>query len=382
MDLEKKISEILNDERNEKKYIGASGCTYFEGERLWLKKINKYPHPRDNSFRVEAQIYEHVLSQINVINLCKYYGTFLNGTVIALEKIDGTNLYYLADKLSFSDLLKVIIQLLYTLICFEKKGLYHNDLNTQNVIIQKLDTETVFIYKYKNRKITFETKYLLKIIDFEKASIYHDQVERNFSESPERIGEDSRDIYVFLSCLYNTGKNNDFNDWLKKTFPLLVNSFPKNSFSHIYSYITPKKYVNTENLFLFIVQNFKELFWTDLKAPNNDSKIEITYGDIDNIDIDYLIYKYLNPDNFHIVRELANLGYNWLEESNNLFQKLCEKYPEISKEVLIEGSFWLSNPIKLREPSLFEKEAGKDYTCPISIPQKLTENMDIRWTSS
>lgn len=375
--IENQVLEILKQPPLE--YLGASGCVHFAGKDIWLKKNEHLViSPYDNGFRIECQIYENILDKILSINIPKYYGTFLEGSVLALENINGKMLYDIYDNLDFSDILKIIVQVLYNIICFEQKGLTHNDLHSQNIIIKELDQPKIFYYKFKKVKLTFMTKYLAKIIDFEQSSIYHEHVERNFSQGVENTSCKSRDTYIFLSCLYSTGKNRDLIRWMDVNFSELVSSFPKNSFSYIHTHICPKKLLDTEKVFVSTIKTFRDIFWIDkeiiIPEPNNS----LIYGDTKNIDIGYPIYNSLKPEYFHIVRELWNFGYNWIENADNLRKKLLEKYPDKDTKILEEASLWLTNPIKLREPTDFEKSI--DFFPSINIPQKFTQNIDLFWT--
>jgi serine/threonine protein kinase len=375
--IEKQVLEILKQPPLE--YLGASGCVHYVGKNLWIKK-NEYlvVSPYDNGFRIECQIYENILNKISSINLPKYYGTFLEDSVLVLENINGKMLYDIYDTLNFSDILKIIIQVLYNIICFEQKGLTHNDLHSQNIIIKELEQPKIFYYKFRNVKLTFMTKYLAKIIDFEEASIYHENIERNFSRSIENTSSKSRDTYIFLSCLYSAGKNGDLKRLLEVKFPDLVGSFPKNSFSYIHSHISPKKYLDTEKVFVDIIKTFRDIFWIDTEIIIPEPNDTLIYGDTENIDIGYPIYNSLKGEYFHIVRELSGFGYNWIENADKLSKILLEKYPDKDSKILEEASLWLTNPIKLREPTDFEKSI--DFSPSINIPQKFTPNIDLFWT--
>lgn len=119
-------------------------------------------------------------------------------SILILGKSSGKTLYdyispdILIDKkyvknplytdLTSNDKLNILFQLLYTLRCFEKVGLIHNDLHMKNIFVDKLvvPEERIF-YISDNVWVKIMIIYDTKIFDFDRGAIYHPSVERNFS---------------------------------------------------------------------------------------------------------------------------------------------------------------------------------------------------------
>lgn len=187
-----------------------------------FKLIFKSKHKLNNSLIVEQQIYENVIS--NLINnyhtphIVNYIGTVNSCTtsqivdqlslneiknfedakkqidlnsfddtyshIMILEKSSG---YTLKDcmryeKLTLNEKFKILFQLLYTLLCFERIGLSQNDLHTSNIFVDKLDVPVERIYYIDSaRWVKFTTSYDAKIYDFDRGAIYHPAVDRNLT---------------------------------------------------------------------------------------------------------------------------------------------------------------------------------------------------------
>jgi len=179
-----------------------------------------------NSLKVEQQIYTnvtegmlnnfhtpHLTSCIGVINMCstkditdKLLKDQLKNFTTALNKIDGglydkkkahililgqssgktlydyinpSNVLY--KTIDTNDRFNILFQLLYTLRCFEKVGLRHNDLHAKNIFVDKLTTPEERIYYISDDVwVKILVKYDTKIFDFDRAAIYHPSVDRNF----------------------------------------------------------------------------------------------------------------------------------------------------------------------------------------------------------
>jgi len=110
-----------------------------------------------------------------------------NMSMIILEKSNGITLHRFLKQyktLGIDDeiLFDIIFQLLYTLRCFEKLGLTHNDLHFDNIFIEKLGYPEERIYYISDSKwVKINAEYDIKLYDFDRASIYHPSVDRNFT---------------------------------------------------------------------------------------------------------------------------------------------------------------------------------------------------------
>lgn len=108
-----------------------------------------------------------------------------NTSILIISKSSGkTLLDYIGiyTVITLNDKFNILFQILYTLKCFEKIGLSHNDLHFGNIFIDELETPEERIYYISNDEcVKIKIKYDVKIFDFDRGSIYHPAVERNFT---------------------------------------------------------------------------------------------------------------------------------------------------------------------------------------------------------
>jgi len=168
-----------------------------EGLRMRVKLSFKPRKGVDNNHRVEAQIYEHVLTKIrdHVPHVPDWYGTvttpfFFGKTNLTLKNEEDWDtreatalMIEFVDGEAFRDCVAgnphLIFQVLYTLACFDRVGLRHNDLHTCNILVQTLPEEKEFRYEFSGTTVSFKSSRLVKIIDYDHSCIYHREVERN-----------------------------------------------------------------------------------------------------------------------------------------------------------------------------------------------------------
>ena len=92
--------------------------------------------------------------------------------------VEGEDLYkFLIDnKYSYDDLIGIIVQLLYTTIFLNLKGIYHNDIHRKNILISK-NSDTIklcgLIINDKEINIDLNCNFLVVLIDFELAIVTH-----------------------------------------------------------------------------------------------------------------------------------------------------------------------------------------------------------------
>ena len=92
--------------------------------------------------------------------------------------VEGEDLYkFLIDnKYSYDDLIGIIVQLLYTTIFLNLKGIYHNDIHRKNILISKnSDTIKLCGLKINDKEINIDLNcnFLVVLIDFELAIVTH-----------------------------------------------------------------------------------------------------------------------------------------------------------------------------------------------------------------
>lgn len=164
--------------------------------------------------------------------------------ILITEKSEGTTLKDYFNKLQSDDLFKIIFQLLYTLRCFEKIGLSHNDLHSSNVFIDKLNKPIERIYYISDDKwVKFESYYDVKIYDFDRSSIYHPSINRNFTldinpfyfkTNQNNKYESRNDLSSICSIFAKYEKNNDVLTYLKSiTSPEFYQSLIKRPYAHL-----------------------------------------------------------------------------------------------------------------------------------------------------
>lgn len=106
-----------------------------------------------------------------------------SATVIISTKTSGYQLRnFLIDKAgSENDIISIVFQLMYTLLCFSRINLKHNDLHFGNIFIDKRKLNKSFNYQLRSDMYvsTPQSLYVAKIYDFDRGSIYHAAVDRN-----------------------------------------------------------------------------------------------------------------------------------------------------------------------------------------------------------
>jgi len=171
-----------------------------------------------NNLEVETAVYENIIDKLVSNNNCpfliNFYGaykcnignnTLFNNVLIKDEinkyikayatKKNNLNLLFLErsyDKTfygfdftqihEFNDYISIIFQLLYTLTCFERENVRHNDLHGNNIFIKELD-EYVDLYFQPSSEdvyIKIKTKYIVDLYDFDRATVrYNLSIPRN-----------------------------------------------------------------------------------------------------------------------------------------------------------------------------------------------------------
>jgi hypothetical protein len=205
--------------------------------KILIKITKKELVACDNSLKVELLLYRNVLNKLLYRNVCPHIIGYLNDKKFQLpvynkkdKKVELKNFNYLflemsngvtlrnyseekkseekkseekkyADgdgdtimnyseekkskekskkkylEMSLNDLIGITFQILYTLAVFKNILLSHNDLHPGNIIIENKYIK--YSYKINEQIVTLECNYLVKIFDFDNASIYNENVCRN-----------------------------------------------------------------------------------------------------------------------------------------------------------------------------------------------------------
>jgi hypothetical protein len=297
-------------------------------ERIENLKINEKINI-DNSLEVETCIYKNIIQSLlynkNTPNLTSYLGSYkcdelilndsdskiLNNEInylksknpklnidkkqlLILEKSGGLTLndFLINNNTKESDILSIMIQIIYTLTIFEDKHLKHNDLHGGNIFIETLPDEiSLFyandVYGKANSYLKLKTKYIAKIYDFDSSSVYYNpSIPRNFSLdfvycnfAGQCNGINPKfDLYTFLYVilLFSDGKN-----------PLITSIVFKLLNKTFYDYIMK----NNNHKFKQLLQTYTIPISKNLVDPSTALKIlselqfDTTYDDIVKFEI-------------------------------------------------------------------------------------------------
>lgn len=131
-------------------------------------------------------------------------------TLLYSELSDGIKLVdWMTANRTTNDVLEVMFQVFYTLLCFYNICLQHNDLHFGNIFVEELPAPVNLYYKTSsNQYVRLTTKYMIKIYDFDRGSSPH--VQRNIfidyffckKHGQCNAPRSKVDIFNFLSSLY------------------------------------------------------------------------------------------------------------------------------------------------------------------------------------
>jgi hypothetical protein len=129
------------------------------------------------------------------------------------------------NQISVRSKFNMLFQILYTLRCFERVGLSHNDLHSKNIFVDELHHPHERIYYILDRDldkslhgwVKTTIKYDTKIFDFDRGSIRHQNVDRNFTldmsycSSFDQCNQYSfkRDLAAILLTFYRFSRDGD-----------------------------------------------------------------------------------------------------------------------------------------------------------------------------
>ncbi len=96
----------------------------------------------------------------------KYRDTAL---ITYFEQASGKTLGEALETLDRTEFIQVLLQLVYTILCFVDIGLVHNDLHQANVFVDELPSPTTFVYFINNNKfiVLSGAKWFARIFDFD-----------------------------------------------------------------------------------------------------------------------------------------------------------------------------------------------------------------------
>jgi hypothetical protein len=144
-------------------YLGSGVCTD--------SSIFKLPRSINDAFEQETQ---------NIRESDDWFD-FDHISLLYLEKSNGIQLKdWITPSRSEKDVLSIIFQIVYTLMCFSNIRLRHNDLHFGNIFIEELPAPiSMYFARGGDRYVELKTKWLAKIYDFDRGSCLHPAVPRN-----------------------------------------------------------------------------------------------------------------------------------------------------------------------------------------------------------
>lgn len=309
------------------------------------------------------------------------------------------------------DNLHILFQVLYTIACFERVGLRHNDLHPGNICIKTLDVASTVKYQIGGKVVSFTTKKLATVVNYELSSIYNVQVERNgyLDYLQEFQGKkcysnglnDGHDAFKFLSC-YDRGS---LRLWLDFVCPKLFsvsyedNTVPQN--------ISPRNFIpDTVSLLLSLVYNFPNSF-THIGVTDN-SELYRDVWCLPEITSMRPLVQSSNPFTVsnslvmtqkyssHIYRELLDIGYNWKLQASKLFseiqgeedsvqvQKACIKVTNLCRtedctklETRILKKFKETTPACFKIPQKYAWYSKSDKVADAFLPHQNSQQMNV-----
>ncbi len=257
--------------------------------------------------------------------------------MLLVTKSTGKQLIDMIYKASISSIMKIFFQIIYTLLCFSNVKLSHNDLHPGNIFIEYSLRPKIINYIIHDKIYILETNYIVKIYDFDRASIAKHNIEKNLYLTFWEFDKSSmiypfyknKDLFHLISTLY--GERSDLDDF----FDIFMKDKSK----------------------LEKIKNFNSRFWVPIKLVNEKKvnmdyyKEAIKYGDywlfdkIDmfNIELVYGIYakrvhkSYMRTDRrqyeyIHADEDSDKIIYPLEKCLDILGKKLCDK-----KKIKIEN---------------------------------------------
>jgi len=191
------------------------------GVKILIKLSLRHGNLLDNSLKVERSIYSEIIPSLQ-INNTPFIMDCLGSEMCELNWIDSLDIYpdlaeqinlifeknkekgipsyesiwltfltfspgeflehWFRRKQSLEDLLSVLFQILHTLKCFRNIYMNHNDLHVQNIFVETEPIPRIMFFKTSSGHVLrLKTNVIVKIYDFDRASIYHPAVPRNLA---------------------------------------------------------------------------------------------------------------------------------------------------------------------------------------------------------
>jgi len=322
----------------------SSDCVINElDETKVIKKCPPSEYTFETFSRTEATIYKNVLSKYNIPGVSKAHSVKIeeDGAVeIELERMDPFEtlvkvLNY--DHINEEDMRSILFQIFYTLYCFEKIGLVHNDLHSGNVFIKKLNLGYTATYVLPdNTTVLVPVNYKTYIYDFDRSTIEFEGAEVNLELEIEGYCDSdihtcvypfspAFDLYRIILSFFKHAIGANYNSIIKdllKIIPLnlIVLNYLKVENKSFYDYlnvdsdITAEKAINTVSNWFPKGKNY--LVYS---PPPQRTKSEYNW-----------IPAKLEFKTFGYTLKNINFSFLYLPNVNKNFKIIKEKFPELN----------------------------------------------------
>ena len=266
----------------------------------------------------------------------------------------------------------MLFQILYTLRCFEKVGLSHNDLHLNNIFVDEitpLPQERIY-YIGDNEWVKTSIKYDIKIFDFDRGAILHPSVDRNFTidelfcdsydecnkYSSRRdlsaillgfysLSNDGDPMRTFIESLTTGGKNGPFlTRGLKRRF-LQLNAFTENGGNRLHR--DPE--IDGTQL-LSIAECIEQLL--SLRYPiSGKTLFEFSRGNGGSNGLIYTLPRPIRPTMWNPSTSLLRRSKRFRPPVQNI--EITQQY--------IDGVLEPYLRLSIKDGNIYEQEFGKDH---------------------
>lgn len=369
-----------------------------------------------NNYVVESQIYISVLSslrphtshipvfygirksdisgldksEISHIQGCEYKLDMRRAHVVACKNLGGDTLRNMW--IEEYDNPHIAFQVLYTIACFERVGLKHNNLTLDNIVVKTFPNPIEFRYYVGGRIVSFNSRYSITILNYELSSIYHQDVERNgYLDFLQEKGEtsqynglnDGHDMFKFLRC-YDKGS---LRIWLEFLCPKI---FSVDYHNHcVPQNINPRNFIpDTLSILKSLVDSFSDEFriveildnsefeYSVWSLPNYTAMLPVS----DKTKFSLTKAFIMEPEMCgYISRELLDIGYNWKLQASKLFVEVYDDIQESRIQCpsgepdytdIQKACIKVTNPLCTDKFSVFELSLQKRFKNCVEIKQK------------
>lgn len=362
-----------------------------------------------NNYVVESQIYINVLSSLrpHTSHIPVFYG--IRKTEIAVAFFDPVAFFdmrraqVLAVKNLGGETLRnmwieeydnphIAFQVLYTIACFERVGLKHNNLTLDNIVVKTFPNPIEFRYYINEKIVCFNSMYSVTILNYELSSIYHQDVERNgYLDYLQEKGQtsqynglnDGHDMFKFLRC-YDKGS---LRIWLEFLCPKIFSVDYHNDC--VPQNINPRNFIpDTLSILKSLVDSFSDEF--RIIEILDNSEFESSVWSLPNytamlpvsIKTKFSVTKafIMEPEMCgYISRELLDIGYNWKLHASKLFVEVYNDIQESRIQCpsgkpdytdIQKACIKVTNPLCSDKFSVFESSLQKRFKNLVEINQK------------